>query len=156
MVELVVKNPPTNAGDNKRLGFDSWVGKIPWRRAQQPTSVFLPGKFPWTEESGGLWSTGSQTVRHDWSDLAPHTRGPLNCRLMWLFWLFGVPCHSTCMLGSACVWPDCPNDLLFSCWRLPSQSYEATRFQTSSYVSTGLNYRLKLNHPFREFFIGGV
>ena len=26
-----------------RLGFDSWVGKIPWRRAWQPTPVFLPG-----------------------------------------------------------------------------------------------------------------
>ena len=23
--------------------FDSWVGKIPWRKAQQPTPVFLPG-----------------------------------------------------------------------------------------------------------------
>ena len=22
-----------------------WVGKIPWRREQQPTPVFLPGKF---------------------------------------------------------------------------------------------------------------
>ena len=27
----------------KRHGFDSWVRKIPWRRAWQPTSVFLPG-----------------------------------------------------------------------------------------------------------------
>ena len=26
------------------LGFDLWVGKIPWRRAQQPTPVFLPGE----------------------------------------------------------------------------------------------------------------
>ena len=25
-------------------GFDTWVGKIPWRRAWQPTLVFLPGK----------------------------------------------------------------------------------------------------------------
>ena len=25
-------------------GFDPWVGKIPWRRKQQPTRVFLPGK----------------------------------------------------------------------------------------------------------------
>ena len=25
--------------------FDSWVRKIPWRRAQQFTPVFLPGKF---------------------------------------------------------------------------------------------------------------
>ena len=27
---------------SKRPGFDPWVGKIPWRRARQPTSVFLP------------------------------------------------------------------------------------------------------------------
>ena len=27
-----------------RPGFDSWVGKIPWRRAWQPTPVFLPGE----------------------------------------------------------------------------------------------------------------
>ena len=24
--------------------FNSWVGKIPWKRAWQPTPVFLPGK----------------------------------------------------------------------------------------------------------------
>ena len=40
---LVVKNPPTNAGDLKRCGFDPWVGKIPWRRAWPPTPVFLIG-----------------------------------------------------------------------------------------------------------------
>ena len=34
----------------KRHGFDPWVGKIPWRRARQPTPVFLPGESPWTEE----------------------------------------------------------------------------------------------------------
>ena len=28
----------------KRCEFDSWVGKIPWRRAWQPTAVFLPGE----------------------------------------------------------------------------------------------------------------
>ena len=27
-----------------RSGFDSWVGKIPWRRKWQPTPVFLPGE----------------------------------------------------------------------------------------------------------------
>ena len=27
-----------------RPGFDSWVGKIPWRRKWQSTSVLLPGK----------------------------------------------------------------------------------------------------------------
>ena len=49
----------------KTLGFDPWVWKVPWRRAQQPTPVFLPGKSLWTEEPGGLQSIGSQRVRHD-------------------------------------------------------------------------------------------
>ena len=29
---------------HKRRGFDPWMGKIPWRRAWQPTSVFSPGR----------------------------------------------------------------------------------------------------------------
>jgi len=29
---------------HKRLGFDPWVGKIPWRRARIPAPVFLPGE----------------------------------------------------------------------------------------------------------------
>ena len=40
---LEVKNLPANAEDMRRR-FDPWVGKIPWRRAWQPTSVFLPGE----------------------------------------------------------------------------------------------------------------
>ena len=28
----------------RRCWFDLWVGKIPWRRAWQPTPVFLPGE----------------------------------------------------------------------------------------------------------------
>ena len=41
------------------------IGKITWRRAWQPTPVFLPGESPWTEEPGGLQSIGSQRVGHD-------------------------------------------------------------------------------------------
>ena len=43
------------------------MGSIPWRRAWQPTPVFLPGESPWTEEAGGLQSMGSQRVRHNWA-----------------------------------------------------------------------------------------
>ena len=39
----MVKNPPANA-EVKRCGFDSWVGKILWRRAWQLIPVFLPGQ----------------------------------------------------------------------------------------------------------------
>ena len=42
-VALVAKNLPTNAGDLE-CGFDPWVRKILWRRAWQPTPVFLPGE----------------------------------------------------------------------------------------------------------------
>ena len=52
---------------HKRCKFDPWVAKIPWRRAWQPTPVFLP-----EEEPGRLQSIGSQTVRHDWNDFV-HT-----------------------------------------------------------------------------------
>ena len=54
---------------HKRHGFDPWVGKIPLRKARQPTPVLLPGESPWTEEPGRLQSMGSQRVGHDWSDL---------------------------------------------------------------------------------------
>ena len=48
-----------------RPGFDPWVAKIPWRRAWQPTPVFLPRESPWTEVPDGLQSMGSQRVRHN-------------------------------------------------------------------------------------------
>ena len=50
----------------RRPWFNPWVGKISWRRAWQPTLVFLPGEPPWTEEHGGLQCLGLQRVRHDW------------------------------------------------------------------------------------------
>ena len=33
-----------SACKSRRPGFDSWVGKIPWRGKWQSTPVFLPGK----------------------------------------------------------------------------------------------------------------
>ena len=49
-----------------RLGsFNSWVGKVFWRRAWQLSPVFLPGETPWTEEPGELHSMGPQRIRHD-------------------------------------------------------------------------------------------
>ena len=41
---LVIKNPPANAGRRKTHRSHPWVGKMPWRRAQPPTPVFLPGE----------------------------------------------------------------------------------------------------------------
>ena len=38
------KEPACQCKRLRRYGFDTWVGKIPWRRAWQPTPVFLPGE----------------------------------------------------------------------------------------------------------------
>ena len=51
-----------------RHRFSPWVGKIPWRRKWQPTTVFLPGK-----SRGGLQSIGLQRVRHGWAAEHTHT-----------------------------------------------------------------------------------
>ena len=63
------KEPACQCRRQKRSGFDPWIWKIPWRRAWQPTPVFLQ-RIPWTEEPGGLQFIGSQRVKHDWRDLA--------------------------------------------------------------------------------------
>ena len=36
------KEPICQRRRPKRHRFDPWVRKIPWRRARQPTAVFLP------------------------------------------------------------------------------------------------------------------
>ena len=61
LVAQLVKNPP--AMQETLIRSLSW--EDPWRKAWQPTLVFLPGESPWTEEPGGLQSLGSQRVGHD-------------------------------------------------------------------------------------------
>ena len=63
----LVKKKNNNLPAVQETWFDSWVRKIPWRRAWQSTPVFLPGESPWAEEPGGLQSVGSQRVRHSWA-----------------------------------------------------------------------------------------
>ena len=58
----MVKKLPANVGDARDVGFDPWVRKIPWSRKQQPTPVFLPGKFH-TQKT--LVGYSSQRVGHN-------------------------------------------------------------------------------------------
>ena len=43
-VVLVVKNPPASARDVTDMGSIPGLGKMPWRRAWQPTPVLVPGE----------------------------------------------------------------------------------------------------------------
>ena len=57
---------------SKRCGFNSWVRKIPWQRAWQPTPVVLPGESHGQRSLVG-YSPWGHRVGHDWSDLAQHS-----------------------------------------------------------------------------------
>ena len=88
------KEPVCQYRRYKRLGFDPWVGEVPWRRAWQPTPVFLPGESPWTEEPGRLQSMGSKRVRHDWSSVIVFIVSPSICHeamgpdaMILVFWM---------------------------------------------------------------------
>ena len=55
---LVVKNPPASAGDIRDMGSILGLRKIPWRRAWQPTTVFLPGESHGQRSLSGYSSLG--------------------------------------------------------------------------------------------------
>ena len=49
----------------ERHGSNPWVQNIPWRRAWQPTPVFLPGKSQWS-------LAGYSPRGHEKSDVTEH------------------------------------------------------------------------------------
>ena len=53
----------------KRCEFGPWVGKSPWRRAWQPTPVFLPGESFRQRSLAGNSSRGCKSIRHNRSNL---------------------------------------------------------------------------------------
>ena len=57
-----IKNPPANAGD---VGFYPWDRKIPWRRAWQPTPVFLLWKSHGQMSLAGYSPGGHRRVGRD-------------------------------------------------------------------------------------------
>ena len=62
----------------RRLGFDPWVRKIPWRREWQPTPIFLPGE----SMDRGTWRAIVYEVEKVWHNraqlLMDHRRRQIN------------------------------------------------------------------------------
>ena len=52
--------PTCQCRRRRRRGFDPWIGKIPWRRAWQPTPVFLPGESHGQRSLAGYSPQGSK------------------------------------------------------------------------------------------------
>ena len=61
LVVQMVKNLPAV----QRPGFDTWRGKIPWRRKQLPTPVFLPGELHGQRRLAGYSPWGCKRVEYD-------------------------------------------------------------------------------------------
>ena len=54
---------PANAGDRRDVGL---IGRSPGEGNGNPLQYSCRGqRIPWTEETGGLQSSGSQRVRHN-------------------------------------------------------------------------------------------
>ena len=77
---VLVKEPACQCRRHKTPAFNPWVRKIPWRRAWQPTSVFLPGK-PHGQRSLMDYSLEGHRVGHDWRNLA-HTHTNIHVLLV--------------------------------------------------------------------------
>ena len=59
----MVKNLPVNEETDDLGSIPGW--EDPLEEEMATHSNILAGENPWTEEPGGLWSTGSQRVGHD-------------------------------------------------------------------------------------------
>ena len=96
----------------RRHRFDPWVGKIPWRRAWQPTPVLLHG------ESQGQRSLEGYSPRgHKESDITEHTERDRGRIILW-----GWPCRllklfiSLCKNGISGFWVMLRKDLPNKRW----------------------------------------
>ena len=63
--------------------FDSWAGKIHWRRAYQPSLVFLPGELYGKRSLAGY---SSWIVESDMTEATEHTRMHSNIYVTGLPW----------------------------------------------------------------------
>ena len=59
--DIVVKNPPANAGDARDVGLIPGLGRTPGKEMATYSNI-LAWKIPWTEV---LQSIGSQRVKHN-------------------------------------------------------------------------------------------
>ena len=69
------KEPACHCRRRKRCRFDPWVRKIPWRRAWQPTPVFLPGESHGQRSLVGYSLFCHKRGRHDFTAKQQHALG---------------------------------------------------------------------------------
>ena len=118
---------------HRRRMFDPWVWKIPWRRAWQPTLVFLPGESygqrsltgysPWGHRESDTTEAAEhmRTVKSTWLSESSRGSSPFHsCPILWgflgktLIWtVFPFP-KSYSWRTSSCMWDFCLHSVLGS------------------------------------------
>ena len=68
---LSSKESACQCSSHGKCGFDPWVGKIPWRRAWQPTPVLVPGESHGQRSLVGFGPRGRKE-----SDMAERLNSP--------------------------------------------------------------------------------
>ena len=148
----------------KRLKFDPWAKKIPWKKARQPTPAFLPGEphgqrslagyGPWDrKESDMMEVTENAQCIYVRSNLPiippqpPHSPGPMSTHSfstsasLFLFWNWTIfplyhfsRFHIRALMYNICF---SLSDLLRSIWQTLSLSTspQMTQFHSSLWVS---------------------
>ena len=81
-----------------RLGFDSFVGKIPWRSKWLPTPVFLPGEFYGQRNLVGCKESDTTEQLILYFHVRSHQYGPL--------WHTLLPTFCLWLLHNCCFWED--------------------------------------------------
>ena len=74
------KEPTCQCRRRKRTGFSPWGGKIPWRRAWQPTPLFLPGESHGQRTS---WATVHR-ISKSWTRLKGLSTAYTDMHSLWL------------------------------------------------------------------------
>ena len=110
----------------QKTGFDLWVGKIPWRKAWQRTSVFLPGEFhgqrslasysPWGRKEKDLTERLTFSLFH-------------NCFTMFFSFCYTTSESTMCIYTS----PPSPTSLPALLPSPPSRSSQSTKLSSLCY-----------------------
>ena len=77
------KEPACQCRTLRRHRFNPWLGKIPWRRKQQPTPVFLPGESHGQRSLAGCSPRGCKELNTT-APLSVHTHVRGEERPCWL------------------------------------------------------------------------
>ena len=91
-----------------RSGFDPWVGKIPWRKAQEHTPVFLPREFHGQKSLVGYSPQGhteldiTEATQHTYIHKRKEHKNPIS--LLQICPESSVHCSTLQIVPDHCLW----------------------------------------------------